>query len=165
MPLPEPLPFRIRIPGEDSIDTSGVRSVSYRVEGLLHLTDDTLEFEWTATETTEQVSLTKIGTEVSQSPIGRLELPLDILAEVRLRGGWMLPRLLLRARRLGAFERMPRAKGTTVTLRIRRRFRKQAQEMVAAIELAQANATLSRARSKTVLEGSETHHLPDRGNI
>lgn len=37
MPQIEPLPFRIRIPGKDVIDLKGVRSVNYRVEGLLHL--------------------------------------------------------------------------------------------------------------------------------
>ena len=73
MPDIDPLPFRIRVPGVEAIDLKGIRDISYKIEGLLHLHGDTLEFEWTATETIEQVSFTKIGTDREESPIGRHE--------------------------------------------------------------------------------------------
>ena len=159
----EPLPFRIGVAGEDVIDSSGVRSVSYRVEGLLHLVDDTLTFEWTATETTERVSLTGVGTEVDHSPIGRLEVPAGWLAEVRLRRGWWLPRMVFRARRLDAFEDMPGAKPGVLTLKIRRRFRKQAEAFVAAIEQARADSPLPPTNTLSALKGNATAGLGDGG--
>jgi len=142
MPPVEPLPFRIPVKGEDVIDFGGIRSVSYRVEGLLHLADDVLEFEWTATERTERVSLTGIGTDVDQSPIGTLEVQAGWIAEVRLRGGWWRPRMAFRARRLDAFQGMPGARPGTVTLKIPRRYRKEAKALVAAIDQARAAAPL-----------------------
>lgn len=164
MPPIEPLPFRIRIPGEDVIDLKGVRSVSYKVEGLLHLDKDILEFEWTATETTDLVSLTRIGTDVDQSPIGRLELPASWLAEVHLRGRWWLPYVVFRARWLDAFEGMPGVKGTIIKLRIRRRFLKQARAIVAAIDLARVNTALPPTGNTSAIEGRVTHHLEEGGN-
>ena len=140
MPTLEPLPFRLGVAGDDVIDSAGIRSVSYRVEGLLHLVDDTLRFEWSATETTEEVSGSRIGTVVDHSPIGRLDVPAGWIAEVRLRWPAWLPRLILRGRRLDAFEGMPNARRGGITLKIRRRFRRQAEAMVAAIEQAR-NAT------------------------
>ncbi len=157
----EPLPFRLRIRGKDVIDLKGIRSVSYRVDGLLHLVDDALEFEWTATETTERVGFTGIHTGVDSSPIGRLEVPAGWLAEVRLLWGWWRLRLSFRARRLDAFEGMPGAKGGAVTLRIRRRFRKQAQQLIAAIELARAATPLPLPGTLAELEGSDAPPLGD----
>ena len=156
MPSVEPLPFRISVPGEDAIDFKGIRSVSYRVDGLLHLVDDALGFEWTATETTERVGLTGIHTGVDSSPIGRLEVPAGWIAEVRLRWGWWRLRLLFQARRLDAFEGMPGGKAGVLTLKIRRRFRKQAEAMITAIE---------HARDTTPLPPLETQPEIDTGDI
>jgi hypothetical protein len=134
----EPLPFRIQVEGEDVIDFGGIRSVSYRVEGLLHLVADALKFEWSAIERTERVSLSRIGTDVDHSPIGTLEVQAGWIAEVRLHGGWWWPRMAFRARRLDAFQGMPGARPGAITLKIRRRYRKQAKALVAAIEQAGA---------------------------
>ena len=159
----EPLPFRLGVPGDDVIDSDGVRSVSYRVEGLLHLVDDTLSFEWTATETTEEVSGSRIGTVVDHSPIGRLDVPAGWIAEVRLRWAAWLPRLVFRGRRLDAFEGMPCAKRGGITLKIRRRFRKQAEAMVAAIEQARAVTPLPPPEVRTELESSDVPRIDDGG--
>lgn len=161
MPQIEPLPFRIRIPGKDVIDLKGVRSVSYRVEGLLHLDRAILEFEWMATETTELVSLTRIGIDVDQSPIGRLEVPANWLAEVQLRGRRWLPYVMLRAKWLDAFEGMPGVKGTVTRLRIRRRFMKQAHAMVAAIDQARVSTALPTAGNTSAIEGREAPLLKE----
>lgn len=154
MPPLEPVPFSIRVPGEDVIDFKGIRSVSYRVEGLLHLANDMLEFEWTATEKTDRVSVTGIGTVVDRSPIGRLKLPVGWVAEVELRGRW-LPRVRFRARRLDAFEDMPGATAGTLTLKIRRRYRRQAAALIAAIELARAATPLPPPETLTELEAGD----------
>ncbi|KPJ83296.1 MAG: hypothetical protein AMS18_17610 [Gemmatimonas sp. SG8_17] len=164
MPPIEPLPFRLRVPGEDVIDFKGIRSVSYRVDGLLHLVDDTLEFEWTATEKTERVSVTGIGTVVDQSPIGRLEVPAGWLAEVELRG-WWLPRMRFRARRLDAFQDMPSAKAGVLTLKIRRRFRKQAEALVVAILQARDATPLPVLEPPTELDSDDVPRFSDGGDL
>ena len=42
MPQIDPLPFRISVPGYDSIDTQGVVSITIKLEGLLSLLDDVI---------------------------------------------------------------------------------------------------------------------------
>jgi hypothetical protein len=160
----EPLPFRIQVEGEDVIDFGGIRSVSYRVEGLLHLVADALKFEWSAIERTERVSLSRIGTDVDHSPIGTLEVQAGWIAEVRLHGGWWWPRMAFRARRLDAFQGMPGARPGAITLKIRRRYRKQAKALVAAIEHARVTAPLPLPESLTELEGDDTSRLGDGGS-
>jgi hypothetical protein len=140
MPRIDPLPFRLRVPGQDVIDSEGVWSISYRGEGLLHLEGGTLTFEWTATRTTERVSVKGFGTDVERSPIGALEVPADWIISVRLRGGWWRPRLELRARRLDAFDGFPGSRAGVITLKIRRRDREHAGALVAAIDHARAAA-------------------------
>jgi hypothetical protein len=161
MPAIEPLPFRIGIPGQDAIDFKGIRSVSYRVDGLLHLVNDTLAFEWTATETTERVGFTGIHTGFDSSPIGRLEVPAGWIAEARLGWGWWRLRLNLRARRLDAFEGMPGAKAGVLTLKIRRRFRKQAKTMVAAIEHARAATPMPPLETLPEIDTGDVPRLND----
>jgi hypothetical protein len=60
MALDHPLPFRLKIPGEDTLDWRGVRSISYRLDGLLHVVGDVITFEWAATRHTQRVSLTGV---------------------------------------------------------------------------------------------------------
>ena len=57
MTYPAPLPFRIKIPGEESMDLTTVREVSTKVEGLLHLEGDRLLLEWAVTRISEEVGL------------------------------------------------------------------------------------------------------------
>jgi hypothetical protein len=130
----DPLPFRIRVPGYDSIDTQGIVSISIKLEGLLSLFDDVLSLEWTATRQVESVSLSGIRDEVDESPVGRCEIPLSAVLEARLCGGWWAPRLELRARTLDAFEEVPTAKRGVARLRIRRSDRKHARVLCTAIE-------------------------------
>ena len=115
-----PLPFRIRVPGYDSIDTGGIISISIKLEGLLHVEEETISLEWSATRTVEAVSMDGIKDEVDQSPLGSCEVPMSHLLEARIRGGWWSPRLELRAGRLGSFEEIPTAQNGILKLRIRR---------------------------------------------
>ena len=135
-----PLPFRISVPGYDSIDSQGVVSISIRLEGLLYVLDDVVSLEWTATRKVESVSLSGIRDEVDQSPVGACDIPLKLILEARLRGGWWAPRLELRATRLEAFEGIPTAQNGTAKLRIRRRDRENARSICAAIESARSFA-------------------------
>lgn len=136
---PEPLPFRLSLAGEETIDSRGVRSVSYKVQGLLHLEGDTLALEWAVDRSTESVGLGGISTDVKQFEYEELVVPLAWLTEVRLTGGLLRPwRLHLHARRLDAFDGVPAARPGRVTLKIRRRNRQLATAMFEAIEEARA---------------------------
>jgi hypothetical protein len=128
-----PLPFRISVPGYDSIDSQGVVSISIKLEGLLHVLDDVISLEWSATRKVESVSLRGIRDEVDQSPVGACDIPVDLILEARLRGGWWAPRLELRATRLDAFEEIPSAQNGTAKLRIQRRDREKARAVCAEI--------------------------------
>ena len=152
MPQMDPLPFRLRVPGQDVIDFEGAWSISYRGEGLLHLEGGMLTLEWTATRTTERVSVKGIGTDVEHSPIGTLEVPVDWILGVRLRGGWWWPRLELRARRLDAFDDFPGSRPGVITLRVRRRDREQAGALVATIDHARTAAPLPEGHDEPRLE-------------
>lgn len=133
MTLHDPLPFKVGIPGEDTIDIHGVRSVSYRSAGLLHLTDASLALEWKATRHIEEVSFTGIRDDVDESPVGRVEVAREAIAGARVRGGWWRPRLHVWARRIDAFDGIPGAALGAITLRIRRRDRAQARAIAEAL--------------------------------
>ncbi|MDH3290220.1 MAG: hypothetical protein OEO20_01805 [Gemmatimonadota bacterium] len=144
MPLNYPLPFRLKVPGEDTLDMRGARSVSYRLDGLLHVAADLLTFEWAATRRTQRVSLTGVKDEAEDSPIGTLEVPRSSIARAQLRGGWWAPRLQLWAGRIDAFDGIPGARPGMLTLRIHRRDRGHARAMAEAI--AQAGTEAERTR-------------------
>jgi len=129
-----PLPFRLGLPDDDSIGLSGIRSVSYELDGLLHLDEDALVFEWVARRETETVGFTGVKKEVDESPVGGREVPYDMLTRVRLRGWWWAPRLDLYARQLDAFDGIPGARGSVLTLKISRHDRALAAAVVQAIE-------------------------------
>ena len=134
MNRPEPLPFRLRVPGRDAIDGEGAWQISYRIEGLLHLVGNTVTFEWSGTRQTQQVSFSGVVDDTEPLPIEWMDVPLQSITEVRLLGGWWRTRLELRARRLDAFDGVPSAKPGGVTLRIHRRDREIAVKMRETIE-------------------------------
>ena len=136
MSLIDPLPFRLRVPGIDKIDLQGIRSISYRVEGLLHVDGHTVVLEWAGTRKTEWVALGSVTDEVDRSPVARREVPVSAIIKVQLRGGWIAPRLELRARNLDVFDGIPGARPGVIRLKIRRRDRKQAAVVAAVLDRA-----------------------------
>ena len=143
MPITYPLPFRLKVPGEDTLDLRGARSVSYRLDGLLHVAADLLTFEWAATRRTQRVSITGVKDEVDDSPVGTVEVPRSSIVRAQLRGGWWAPRLQLWARRIDAFDGIPGARPGMLTLRIHRRDRAHAHALAEAIAHAGAEADLT----------------------
>ncbi len=140
MPVtPEPVPFRLRLAGEDTIDTRGISTVSYKVQGLLHLEGDTLALEWAVDQSTENVGLEGISTDVKKFDYEELVVPLTWLTEVRLTR-FPSRRLKLRARRLDAFDGVPTARPGGLVLRIHHRDRHVARAMIEAIEEARVDA-------------------------
>jgi hypothetical protein len=134
----EPVPFQLALPGRDTLGFDGARSVSYRVHGLLHLEGDTFTFEWSTARHVEHVSLTRVHVDDHATPPELLDVPVTWIADARVTGGWWAPRLVLRARRLDAFDGVPGAEPGSVALRIARRDRAIAAAMVDALTAARA---------------------------
>jgi len=159
MALVDPLPFRLPVSGEETLDWRGVRSVSYRVEGLLHLENNYLVFEWSGTRNVEKVGVSGVVDKKDQLPHEALDVSVNWITEVRLRGGWWAPRFHLRARRLNAFDPMPSARPGAIKLKVRRRDRALAQEMGVAIELAMAEARLAETEDMLHLDEDALQQL------
>lgn len=141
MTLPiDPLPCRLNASGKDTMDFLGVQSVSYRLDGILHVGDDGITLEWTGTRTTEEVSLTRVATEVDELPLEWLEMPMEQLTGATVLGGWWWPRLELRARALADFVDVPGARGVTLPLYIQRRDRALARRVAREITIRAARA-------------------------
>lgn len=136
MTRPEPLRFRLRVPGRDAVDSEGAWQISYRIEGLLHLVGATVTFEWSGTRHTQQVSLSGVVDDKESLPNEWLDVPAAFITEARLRRGWWATHLELRARQLDAFEGVPSARAGALTLLIHRRDRELAAKMAASIESA-----------------------------
>ena len=166
-------------PWDDVIDTEGVpsydqrntqwwldfltlnrrQSVSYKLTGRLHFEQNQVTFEFAGTRTVEKVSLTKIGTDVSHSPIGTLEVPISWISDVRLTGGWWWPRLIFRSRRLDAFQGIPGSPPGIVAIKIARRDRDHARLLVEAINAASDAAPLRDGPAPPGVEGTTDGHL------
>jgi hypothetical protein len=130
----EPLPFRIKLPDEDEWGFTGFQQTEYTVTGLLHLSDESLYLEWVERRKIERFTLGEVGTTHEEFPVETLEIPLDWVASLEVAGGWWLPRVRLRARRLDAFEGVPGAEPGRLMLVIARRDRPLAAELAAALQ-------------------------------
>lgn len=131
--LAEPLPFHLPLPGRDVVNLDAVRSEWYRMHGLLHCDGETLTFEWSTTTHVENVSLLDVEVDDQVSPAELWDVPVALIGEVRITGGWWAPRLHLRARRIDAFDGIPGAKPGAISLRFRRQDRALAAAMADAI--------------------------------
>jgi hypothetical protein len=129
------------------------------LEGRAHLANDVLTLDWAGTRTTEQVSVKRIGTDVSHSPIGTTEVPVSWISDTRVRGGWWWPQVVLRARRLDAFNDVPGANPGIIVVKIRRADRDHAQAFIDAINSASAMAPLIDGPSRPALGDTDEHLL------
>jgi hypothetical protein len=85
------LPFRIRVPGYDSIDSQGVVSISIKLQGILRVEGEKVSLEWSASKQIESLSMDGIREEVDQSPVGSCDIPASLILDARMRGGWWAP--------------------------------------------------------------------------
>lgn len=134
--LVEPLPFTLSLPGRDTLNLQGARSIWHRVLGLLHFDGETVTLEWSATRHLEQVSLSGVRVQDDAEEPTLLDLPLSWIAEARVTGGWWAPRFRLRGRRLDAFDGVPGAGLGTLILKVARRDRAIARAMAASLAAA-----------------------------
>ena len=156
MTNPDPLPFRLKVPDRDTLGLTGARSISYRLEGLLHLDGDTITLEWSATRRTQALTLTGVKDEVDHSPVGTADIPVSWISRTRVMGGWWYPRLQLWARRLEAFEGIPTVRGARLTLLIDRRDRQLAVAFAAAVE-AERRRALAAGSHRMQLKDDDTN--------
>ena len=119
----EPLPFRLALPDDDHWGFTGIEHTAYTITGLLHLSEDALFLEWAERRKVERFTWTRIGTDHEEFPVETLEIPLDWIASLEVIGGWWMPRVRLRARRLDTFEGVPGAEPGRLVLVIARRDR------------------------------------------
>ena len=152
MTVPAPLPFRIKLPSEDTIDMTTVREVVTTVEGMLHFEGGHVVLEWAMTRTTQEVSIMGVSDESESFEPEEAILPLDWLSTVALAGGILSPRLELRGRGLRVFEGIPGAKGATLSLHYARRDRLVAVAMVTAIEAALQHGSLGNSDEVALLD-------------
>lgn len=138
----EPLPFRLRVPGEDTVDHRGARSISWRIEGLLHLEGAMLILEWSGVRKEDRAGAGGIKSVQEELPHEVQNVPVEWISEVTMGGIWVLPSLILRARRLDAFEGVPSARPGYLRLRLRRRDVDCARAMLRAIRDARARDEL-----------------------
>ena len=149
------VPFRLELPNDDSVRLSGIRSVSYQVDGLLGVDDAALTFEWVARRKVDTVGFTGVQSETDESPVGHAEVPLEVISSVRLRGWWWAPRLEIRARELDAFDAIPTAHGSVLTLRLRNHDRHSGAAAVRAIQASVASLSLPPSRRGQIGDGRQ----------
>lgn len=130
----DPLPFRLPVPGHDDIDGLEVVSVSAKIDGLAHWADGVLTLEWAETQHIDEVSFARVRSDIVAQPPLAVDIPIDTLAGATVAGGWWRPRVELRARYLDAFANIPGARPGRVTLRIKRRDRALAKQLVAVLQ-------------------------------
>lgn len=136
MTHPAPLPFRLKLPGEESVAFMEARDVSRCAVGLVHLLDDAILLEWAVTESVDQVGIGTVTSTTETFAAEELEIPFAWLVSADLVGGILRPRLVLRGRGLGVFAEVPGAKADRLMLRYARGDRFVAVEMARAITAA-----------------------------
>lgn len=130
----EPVPFKTSLPGRDTLGFDGFRSISYRVDGLVHFDGEIVTFEWTTTRHSEDVLFGGVEERDDVSGPELLDLPVSWIGAAALERAWWRPRLMLRGRRLDAFDGIPGAKPGRILLPILRRDRAIAAAMASAME-------------------------------
>lgn len=143
-----PLPFRIRLPGEDSVSFAEIRDVSRRVDGLLHCDEGGIVLEWELTESVDEVGFLSVSSTRNTYETEMLEVSFDWLASAELVGGILRPRLVLRARGLGVFSDIPGARADRLMLDYIRSDR--------LVAVAMANAITARIAGSTIIDEQDS---------
>ena len=152
--------------GSQKVSLGDVESVSYRAEGLLHLTDWGLILEWSKTRTTQRVTMMgEVGTNVDELPPEVVEMRIEDIAGASMIGGWWWrrPQIELRARGLEVFRGIPGSRGATIRFPIERRDRSLARAFAIEINELSAAAELRPPDERGRFEAGTTDPGTDPG--
>ncbi len=142
-----PLPFTLKVPGQDDVSGTGVHSTTYTFHGLLHFEGTTVRLEWTGTAAIDEVTGLDVHSRVLSLPREELEVPVEELRRIEARGGWWRPRLEVCARKLETLQTVPGEERGVVRLWLARRDRRAARECAALIRVAMATPALANTDS------------------
>ncbi len=136
----DPLPFSLKVQGHDAIDGLDVFSISVKVEGMAYWSDSTgLTLEWAETQHIDEVSFTRVSSDVVAQPPLAIDIAVDELAAAAVLGGWWRPRMELKGRYLDTFTHVPGSQPGRVVLWIRRRDRDLAKQLASILTRAIAD--------------------------
>ena len=143
------VPFSISL-DETQVDASpGIHYLSLRrrVLGIVRLDDERLLLQLAESRAVTEVSDVGVRQRTEASPVDERAVPLDLLGDARLRRRWLAWELVITATDLHAFEGLPGSRGVELRLRVDRRHRAEAVELVGALRLALADLALRHAEA------------------
>ena len=146
--MPQPgVPFSLSRKESQVNATAGVQyvAVERRVLGVARLDDERLVLQLAESRAVTEVTDVGYRQRIEADPVAERAVPLDLLGDARLRRRWLAWELVLTAIDLRAFEGVPGAAGVELRLRVERRHRDQADELVSALRLALADLALRQA--------------------
>jgi hypothetical protein len=91
----ETLPFWLKVGKKETVTWTGFHTARYRFQGFLRLANNSLLLEWSGTTKIEDVGFLGIKSRTHALPHEQMELPLEQLRGIELRGGWLRPRVEL----------------------------------------------------------------------
>lgn len=134
------LPFRLKVSGTDEFRGLRAVSTSFSFHGFLRLERYLLTIEWAGVARVQDVGALSIRDDRLPLPDESITLPVSQLYSAKLIGGWLRPRLAIRARRVGALAAVPSEDQGIVQFWLTRSERAAGKEMATAISLAIASA-------------------------
>jgi len=129
------LPFILQIPSKDEWSLTRFTSTKFRFRGRMHVSEGSLVIEWSGVATVEEVGLLGVNENTVSLPHESLTLPLSAIATARLRGGWWRPRVEITSVHLESLRTVPSEDGGQVTFWIERSDRREARNLVRALNL------------------------------
>ena len=145
------VPFALKLPDESSVTRGQVLSKSFQVKGVARLEGDRLTLEWSGSIEITEVSGANVRTLRESVPAQRLVLPMARIASIELHGRWWRPFIELRATGIRPLDLVPTAAAGRVVLRLARRDRQVAAELVSQVQLEMADLALREAESRAQL--------------
>lgn len=142
------VPFALTPPKEVSVNGGRVLSREYQVRGVARLEIDRLTLEWSGSIEIVEVSSGNTRQLRESVPAQRLVLPLARIASIELRARWWRPYIELRTTGIGPLELVPTATAGRLALRVTRRDRGAAAELVSQVQLGMADLALNEAEAE-----------------
>jgi len=136
------VPFWLALDKETMVDRGRVQSKEFQVRGVARMEGDRLTLEWSGSIEITEIQGGNVRNLRQSVPAQRLVLPAVRIANIELRSRWWKPYIELRTTGIGPLELVPSASGGRVLLRITRRDRAAARDLVSHVQLEIADAAL-----------------------